>query len=63
MFWVPVLFVCLNSGECHFIYDKPEVSEKSCVKAVAEGGSKVEKFPNVQGWKGTCIPVTNGKTI
>ena len=42
MFWVPVLFVCLNSGECQFIYDKPEVSEKACVKAVAEGGSKIE---------------------
>ena len=63
MFWIPVLFVCLNSGECHFIYDKPEVAEKACIKAVSDGGAKVEKFPNVQGWKGTCIPVTNGKTI
>jgi hypothetical protein len=63
MLWVPVVFVCLLSGDCHFVYEEPEVSEIACVKVVKEVGSEFAEHPVVDGWKGTCIPVPNGKKI
>lgn len=63
MVWLPILFVCLNSGNCQFIYDEPQVSEKACIKEVNNMGAKADKHPEVQGWKGTCVPVAPGKKI
>ena len=63
MVWLPIIFVCLNSGQCQFIYDDPQVSEKACMKEVSEMGAKATKFPDVDGWKGTCVPIPPGKKI
>jgi hypothetical protein len=57
MVWLPVIFVCLNSGACFFVHDTTQISEKACAKEVAEMGAKVIKHPDVEGWKGTCIPI------
>lgn len=46
-----------------FIYDKPEVSEKTCQKVVADMIQQASKHPEITASKGTCIPVKNGKQI
>jgi hypothetical protein len=57
MVWLPVIFVCLNSGACFFIYDETQVSEKVCQKVISEAGEKLTKQPELDGWKGACIPI------
>lgn len=63
MFWVPIIFACLSTGECGFLYDTPHVTEKACLKEAAQMGEQVKKNPNIQAWKGTCIPVNPGKPV
>lgn len=33
-FWMPVIFVCLNSGSCTVAYDDPYMTERDCEKAL-----------------------------
>jgi hypothetical protein len=57
MGWLPVLFVCLNTGSCFFIYDDAEPTEKACQKIIAETAEQLVKEELLADWKGSCIPV------
>jgi hypothetical protein len=62
MLWIPVVFVCLTSGQCDFIYESAELKESACIVEAKAMGKELDKFPQVDSWKATCIPV-EGKKI
>jgi len=57
MSWLPVMFLCLTSGDCGFVYEKATASELACVQAVTKMASNYEKIPNFKGLSATCIPL------
>jgi hypothetical protein len=57
MVWLPIVFVCLNSGQCAFVYETAQVDEQRCLKLVKEMGTDADKSPAVEGWYGSCVPV------
>jgi hypothetical protein len=55
--WLPVLFVCLNSGECNFYSGDISVSIAQCATQNAIAERTVKAGKNVNAYQITCIEI------
>jgi hypothetical protein len=57
MFWIPVMFVCLLSGDCSFMQGKPVYSEAGCMEQLTPLAAILQEDPRVVAFDGTCVAV------
>ena len=57
MFLIPVMFVCLISGDCSFLQGKPAYTEAGCEEQLVSLATVLEADVRVEAFKGTCVVV------
>ena len=57
MFWIPVMFVCLISGECSFFQGKPTYTEAGCMEQLTPLVALLKEDVRVADFNGTCVAV------
>lgn len=57
MFWVPIAFACLMSGECVFVKYDSEATQAVCEKAAQKYMQDLQKADVVNMFEITCIQV------
>jgi hypothetical protein len=57
MFWVPLVFACLITGQCALIPFPSYTSQVQCEKAAEQIARQLESNPNVVEYEMTCLPV------
>ena len=57
MFWIPIMFVCLISGDCSFLQGKPAYTEAGCEEQLIPLATVLEADVRVDAFKGTCVVV------
>jgi hypothetical protein len=57
MFWIPVMFVCLISGDCSFMQGKPTYTEAGCIEQLAPLATILQEDVRVEAFDGTCVVV------
>jgi hypothetical protein len=57
MFWIPIMFVCLISGDCSFLQGKPAYTEAGCAEQLVSLAAVLEADVRVDVFKGTCVVV------
>lgn len=57
MFWVPIAFACLMSGDCVFVKYESEMNKEACEKAASGYMQDLEKEPVIRQFEITCIQV------
>ena len=55
--WLPVLFVCLNTGACEFYSGTLSVSVAQCESQNAEVKQALSLRPNISAYQISCIKV------
>ena len=57
MFWIPVMFVCLISGDCSFFQGKPTYTEAGCMEQLTPLVALLKEDVRVADFNGTCVVV------
>lgn len=57
MFWIPVMFVCLISGDCSFLQGNPAYTEAGCIEQLAPLEVLLQEDVRVLAFDGTCVAV------
>jgi hypothetical protein len=57
MFWIPVMYVCLISGDCSFLQGNPAYTESGCVEQLAPLAVILQEDIRVAAYDGTCVVV------
>ena len=57
MFWIPVMFVCLISGDCSFLQGKPVYTEAKCIEQLIPLAMSLQADVRVELFDGTCVAV------
>jgi hypothetical protein len=57
MFWIPVMYVCLISGDCSFLQGNPVYTEAGCVEQLVPLVNVLQQDPRVAAFDGTCVVV------
>jgi hypothetical protein len=57
MFWIPVMFVCLISGDCSFLQGNPAYTEAGCVEQLTPLMSALQEDPRVVAFDGVCVVI------
>jgi hypothetical protein len=57
MFWIPVMFVCLISGDCSFLQGKPAYTEAGCMEQLTPLVALLKEDVRVADFNGTCVVV------
>jgi hypothetical protein len=57
MFWIPVMFVCLISGDCSFMQGKPAYTEAGCMEQLTPLAALLKEDVRVADFNGTCVVV------
>jgi len=57
MFWIPVMFVCLISGDCSFLQGKPAYTEAGCEEQLQTLATVLQADVRVDVFKGSCVAV------
>ena len=57
MFWIPVMYICLISGDCSFMQGKPAYTEAGCIEQLAPLATILQEDVRVEAFDGTCVVV------
>jgi hypothetical protein len=57
MFWIPVMFICLLSGDCSFLQGNPTYTEAGCIEQLTPLVAILQEDVRVAAFDGTCVVV------
>ena len=57
MFWIPIMFVCLISGDCSFLQGKPVYTEASCEEQLIPLARTLQADVRVAVFDGVCVVI------
>jgi hypothetical protein len=57
MFWIPVMYICLISGDCSFLQGSPAYTKAGCKEQLTPLVAILQEDIRVVAYDGTCVVV------